>query len=262
MEGVKSDPRGPTALADELEQMECYETNPYVWGLPYSNQPGLWPEGADCRFDVQCESLFCDTPLDSGCGTCRIAANPEEHVNEPCLVAANESVFACAVPGLFCVVESRTCVQPPGLGEPCLPDEHFADYDRCNLMGLECHNGTCIAPLGYQEPCDPSDDTCSQAADLACNSQSVCDRTDHEGPAHVEGECGPFSEGPGDCGYLDACNYTDPMGNNDDSGDCVPAQQIGFGDACDDEDPAAGCPLSMECFDGKCQTRRWKTTCG
>jgi len=258
MEGGSGDPAEPTLLASELEDLACYQINPYVWSLPYG-RAGLWPDGTDCRFAFQCQSGWCDMPLSETCGTCRVSPDPEQHVGEPCEV--DGAAFGCRVPGLICVVATETCVLPPKPGEPCLPGPTIPDWDRCGFEGLECRDGTCIAPLGYEEPCDQADDRCSQDASLKCSAESLCNRTDHDGPAHVTGECGPFAEPPGTCGYLDACSYTDPNGNNDGPGYCEPAHQLGFGDPCDDTDPAAWCPLSMSCLDGTCQTRRLYATC-
>jgi hypothetical protein len=64
---------------------------------------------------------------------------------------------------------------------------------------------------------------------------------------------------PNRCGYLDGCDQPGP----DTPGDCVPAEQLGFGDPCQvaEGDPLGPCPLAMSCIDGKCQTRPWFATC-
>ena len=258
MAGVNSDPQGPNAIATQLEGMRCYQISSWIWFVDYSDLPGLNPEGAACRFDMQCASLFCDTPPDASCGTCSALPNVEEHVDEPCYVG--QGFYTCVTPGLTCQLSTETCVLPPKLGEPCIDDGPglTSAWDLCAGTGLECHAGVCVEPLAYGEPCTQQDDRCSLQAGLSCGADSLCAIA---GPPHLQGECGPFSEGPGTCGYLDICTYEDPNGNNDAPGDCQPRREIGFGDTCSEQGPFARCPFAMSCLDGTCQTSLWLATC-
>jgi hypothetical protein len=202
----------------------------------YASQPGSKPVGAGCQVREECESGYCARPSDGFCGTCEPSPIPAEHAGEPCEIT--DTSVGCTTPGRVCDLASETCVEPPGLGEPCI--QHGADpspTDWC-ASSLICAAGTCVTPLFYGEACTPSDDHCNRLAGLVCGADGTCDA---ETPRHVEGQCGG-SPDAGDCGYADSCLL--PLPGDDRPGECVPTRPV-YGDACSD---GLDCPMALTCL--------------
>lgn len=201
----------------------------------YSSQPGSKLLGAGCQHWEECGSGYCALPSDGFCGTCEPTPVPAEHAGEPC--ETTDTSVGCATPGLVCDVASETCVEPPGLGQPCLQNgPNPSPHDWC-ATGLICAAGKCVNPLFYGEACTASDDHCSRLAGLVCGTSGTCDT---ERPLHVEGKCGG-DPSAGDCGFGDRCELP-PVGD-DRPGSCVPAVPA-YGDTCSHE---LDCPVALTC---------------
>jgi hypothetical protein len=258
--GTSTDPRGPRSIAAKVTAMPCYEVVAATWTLPFTDVPGTLPEGGQCWSDMQCSSGWCDVlPLDV-CGACGVPPSVDEYLDQPCTVYEGKDVtgFHCGSPELWCEQATLTCRRRPRAGDPCIDNRPaYPEFD-CADTGLTCHDGICVEPLDFGEACDPANDLCNPDAGATCGADGTCAIV---GPAHLEGECGPFSQGDGYCGWDDICTYIDPTGNNDEPGYCAPDPKTGFGDPCSAEDPFKQCPLTLDCINGTCQTPPWIGKC-
>lgn len=123
--------------------------------------PGVRQAGAACRFDAQCESLYCESS-GQGCGTCA-----EQQGNlRPVVGEACEEGRACENQFLTCqdeVCTAATCENgrcPPPLsavGRGCGGLEE--DAASCDFGGLclsqnDMGSGVCTAPVRESETCD------------------------------------------------------------------------------------------------------------
>ncbi len=120
--------------------------------------------GGACTSPLQCYGY------DVGClgGTCKVLPNKGQSCQAPDMTKG--AMFGCLMPF---VCANGTCVDPPGVGQPCPPQP-----GQC-ASGLQCDSttNTCKGLPGNGEPCSGScapNFTCNYSADKPVCAPATC----------------------------------------------------------------------------------------